>query len=359
MAFLGPGSLGTVGRAATDPGLGMQVGSSICENHSPMSELADAGMRLVVKKTFLHIEFDQLCASGAVENAGHVEHAEDVSARCREKPFRVVTILLLGEIGQAEYDEFAESEVGSEGISDDGSSQMSLDISESTPVVEFAQDLHSGAYMQGCWWIVCDLALAFDQSLCGGPPGIFLHCFSQPEVRHGVESAGQSYRQSTACAGRWADMEDSLNFPEMTGTTLFLKNLLSSANSMWLRRLFDSMGLFGKFDFVYVPVNFKTGLSYGYAFVNMVTSEDASVATLKLPDVPVDGGQTIKVCLSKQHQGLDAHIARYRNSPVMHETVPDEFKPWLLRDGQRVVFPRPTRRLLAPNLDDRKSLCEQ
>ena len=30
---------------------------------------------------------------------------------------------------------------------------------------------------------------------------------------------------------------------------------------------------------------------------------------------------------SHPYQGLDAHIERYRNSPVMHEDVPDEYKP--------------------------------
>jgi hypothetical protein len=47
-------------------------------------------------------------------------------------------------------------------------------------------------------------------------------------------------------------------------------------------------------------------------------------------------------------QGLDAHVQRYRNSPVMSESVPDECKPLLLQDGLRVPFPLPTKQLRTP-----------
>lgn len=50
------------------------------------------------------------------------------------------------------------------------------------------------------------------------------------------------------------------------------------------------------------------------------------------------------------HQGLEAHVERYRNSPVMHEDVPDTFKPVLFANGVRISFPLPTRKLRAPRL---------
>jgi hypothetical protein len=47
-------------------------------------------------------------------------------------------------------------------------------------------------------------------------------------------------------------------------------------------------------------------------------------------------------------QGLQANIDRYRNSPVMHSIVPDEFKPVLFSCGRRIPFPRPSEKLEAP-----------
>mmetsp|Transcript_41204 Transcript_41204/g.123149 ORF Transcript_41204/g.123149 Transcript_41204/m.123149 type:complete len:97 (-) Transcript_41204:455-745(-) len=55
------------------------------------------------------------------------------------------------------------------------------------------------------------------------------------------------------------------------------------------------------------------------------------------------------VSWSVLHQGLKAHIKRYRNSPLMHESVPDEYKPVLLSGGVRVSFPPPTKELAAPS----------
>ena len=42
-----------------------------------------------------------------------------------------------------------------------------------------------------------------------------------------------------------------------------------------------------------------------------------------------------KVCevkLSGPHQGFQAHVDRYRNSPVMHRSVPDEYKPMIFKE---------------------------
>lgn len=50
------------------------------------------------------------------------------------------------------------------------------------------------------------------------------------------------------------------------------------------------------------------------------------------------------------HQGLEAHIAHFRNSPVMHEDVREEHKPALFKDGERVEFPKPTKVIRAPRL---------
>lgn len=43
-------------------------------------------------------------------------------------------------------------------------------------------------------------------------------------------------------------------------------------------------------------------------------------------------------------------MLRYRDSPIMHGSVPDEFKPVIFEagTGRRVDFPEPTKKLRAP-----------
>eukprot|EP00445_Apocalathium_hangoei_P075184 CAMPEP_0204149182 /NCGR_PEP_ID=MMETSP0361-20130328/24186_1 /ASSEMBLY_ACC=CAM_ASM_000343 /TAXON_ID=268821 /ORGANISM="Scrippsiella Hangoei, Strain SHTV-5" /LENGTH=153 /DNA_ID=CAMNT_0051103645 /DNA_START=13 /DNA_END=470 /DNA_ORIENTATION=- len=65
------------------------------------------------------------------------------------------------------------------------------------------------------------------------------------------------------------------------------------------------------------------------------------------------GMPTDKVCevtWSDKLQGLPQHIERYRNSPLMHPNVPDEFKPVVYQEGLRVNFPPPTKALRPPRI---------
>lgn len=60
--------------------------------------------------------------------------------------------------------------------------------------------------------------------------------------------------------------------------------------------------------------------------------------------------KSCEVTLSNELQGFDAHVERYRSSPVMHESVPDEFKPVIFADGVRIEFPPPTKPIKQPRL---------
>jgi len=134
-------------------------------------------------------------------------------------------------------------------------------------------------------------------------------------------------------------------------TTIMLRNLPNNYTQDMLLDLIDWAGFAGKYDFLYLPMDFQTHAALGYAFVNLVSHEDAEqmreffngFASWLLP--------TNKVCSaawSHPHQGLEAHIARYRNSPLMHEDVPDSYRPILFVDGARAPFPPPTKRVKPP-----------
>jgi len=101
-----------------------------------------------------------------------------------------------------------------------------------------------------------------------------------------------------------------------------------------------------------MPVDFGTMVNLGYAIVNVSSHSDAEALRIRFDgfsswDMPSD-----EVCSASwedaEQQGLAANIERYRNSSVMHDSVPDECKPVVYVDGARAPFLPPTRRLKAP-----------
>merc|ERR1740121_2134085 len=90
---------------------------------------------------------------------------------------------------------------------------------------------------------------------------------------------------------------------------------------------------------------------FGYAFINFTKTEKAVHFTEQFEgfsDWPVESDMTCEVSWSNVLQGLEAHVERYRNSPLMHPSVPDEFRPACFDGARRVPFPAPTQRIKAP-----------
>jgi len=136
-------------------------------------------------------------------------------------------------------------------------------------------------------------------------------------------------------------------------TTVMLRNMPEKYLRDDLTRMLDNSGFTALYDFVYMPMNFRTKASFGYAFVNMVSHDDAQRCHDKFQGFKDWGVVTEKVCevsWSDMHQGLSAHIDRYRNSPVMHESVPDEYKPVMYSGGTRATFPAPTKKIRQPRI---------
>merc|ERR1712190_605954 len=154
-------------------------------------------------------------------------------------------------------------------------------------------------------------------------------------------------RRSKAAQAKVARAEDTLAAAESSGqlTTVIIRNIpVEYTRSMFLDML-DSAGFAGKYNFVYLPRDFERSFGLGYAFVNFATAEDAAPVRQNLHglrDWKIPSHKICEVGWSSRHQGLAEQIKRYRNSPVMHESVPDEYKPMLFQNGRRVAFPPPT-----------------
>lgn len=130
-------------------------------------------------------------------------------------------------------------------------------------------------------------------------------------------------------------------------TTVLLKNIPEEYTRDMLVETLNAQGFAGLVDFVYSPMDFGTRKSFGYAYINLLTPEDADqffTAFEDFSDWSVQCSRVADVDWSDR-QGLEGLIERYRNSPLMHSKVPDEAKPIMLLNGIRAGFPAPTQTL--------------
>lgn len=173
--------------------------------------------------------------------------------------------------------------------------------------------------------------------------------------------AATSERTSSDLTPRWADVADQefplsaddADIPNDDRTTLMFRNLPNNYNRSTLLQMLDSEGFRGSYDLIYLPTDFRNFAGFGYAFVNFVMHEDAKRAKASFQGYArwrVPSRKTCDVVWSGPVQGLQAHTERYRNSPVMHESVPDEYKPAVFAEGVRVSFPAPTKRIRPPRV---------
>lgn len=145
--------------------------------------------------------------------------------------------------------------------------------------------------------------------------------------------------------------------PKEAPTTICLRNFPTVCTRDMLLNIMDAEGFSGEYDFVHMPVDFQTKIALGYAVVNMVTNS-AALRFLQhfqgFERWPVGAQQACEVSWNSPSQGLAAQIDRYRNSPLMHHSVPETYRPVLLRNGVRVDFPAPTSRICKPRIRHQK-----
>merc|ERR1712083_122766 len=80
-------------------------------------------------------------------------------------------------------------------------------------------------------------------------------------------------------------------------TTVMLRNLPEGFTRDMLTAVLNSEGFLSLYDFIYMPMNFRTKASFGYAFVNMVSPLDAERCHEKLEGFTRWGVPTSKVCV--------------------------------------------------------------
>lgn len=134
------------------------------------------------------------------------------------------------------------------------------------------------------------------------------------------------------------------------GSSVMMRNLPNDYTRSMLLELLKSEGFAEKYDFVYLPIDFRSNCGLGYAFINFLSLEIAEEFREHFGGFnrwSVKSDKTCNVTWSSL-QGLDAHIERFRNSPVMHESVPEDQKPILFEGSEQIKFPEPTKKIREP-----------
>merc|ERR1712232_882219 len=135
-------------------------------------------------------------------------------------------------------------------------------------------------------------------------------------------------------------------------TTLMLRNIPQEVTRSMLLDLLRSGGLAKHILFIYLPMNLKSPGNFGYAFVDFDCTDVAEQSKEKLDGFngwSRTSGIGLEVVWSET-QGIDSHVQRYRDSPLMHASLEDEFKPAIFKNGVRIAFPPPTKPIRAPRL---------
>jgi len=223
-------------------------------------------------------------------------------------------------------------------------------------------DMQTSAHYQQCmhesWWMPMSYDTAGSSSASTG----YNH--------YGFDQASMGYEQAQAVSDPSSFMGWTENTLECcTGnavarqgqewrTTVMIRNMPNNYTREMLRDLVDSLGFAGTYDFAYLPVDFQSQAGLGYAFINFATVADALLCFERFEGFSNWKVPSEKVCTvtwSSPTQGLAAHIERYKNSPVMHQSLPDEWKPVLLQQGMRVAFPPPSKPIKTPKVRQTKN----
>jgi hypothetical protein len=138
-------------------------------------------------------------------------------------------------------------------------------------------------------------------------------------------------------------------------TSVMVRNIPNNLSRNQLVELLNTQGFHACFDFLYLPIDFAKSANLGYAYINLIDSANAirfMVAFQGFCAWQESVGKNSKKVLEVQWcasiQGCEEHVARYRDSPLMHDSVPEEYRPLLLRDGVPVPFPAPIKPVRKP-----------
>merc|ERR1711951_74226 len=126
------------------------------------------------------------------------------------------------------------------------------------------------------------------------------------------------------------------NVKENQRTTIMMRNIPNKyTKSTLLGLIQNELPGIMECDFFYLPIDFRSKSNMGYCFINFEQPKQARTFMKYFKDFSgwqFNSNKKAEVIWSQPFQGLAGHIDRYRNSPVMHDSVDEEYKPSIFLD---------------------------
>mmetsp|Transcript_29935 Transcript_29935/g.85810 ORF Transcript_29935/g.85810 Transcript_29935/m.85810 type:complete len:496 (+) Transcript_29935:94-1581(+) len=170
------------------------------------------------------------------------------------------------------------------------------------------------------------------------------------------DGGGKARQGRRGKAGEAARLQEELGRSSSSGrgrderiqyTTVMLRNIPNKyTRDMLVNQL--NTHLRGKFDFLYLPIDFKNGCNVGYGFINFRNVEACRKFVAKFSGVDVsrclpgiNNSNKVAEVTPARVQGLEDNVKRLRSSPVMQELIHHpEWMP-LVFDAEGVESPLP------------------
>jgi hypothetical protein len=192
-------------------------------------------------------------------------------------------------------------------------------------------------------------------AICGAPPGLSNELTKNPKKggrtnlsavvdSTPVSSVDQAQKPNESKCQKVAEPERASRSNRIQ-TSVTIRNLKKCTRQMLLD-LLDRQGFEGLYNLVYLPLYFRNGQNFPYAFVKFVSESaalDFQACTHGYADSVLFGDSFADVCWS-ECQGLQAMIEKFQSRRVCHPAVDDEFSPLLFKDGKIVPLPLPPQR---------------
>merc|ERR1712178_136755 len=136
-------------------------------------------------------------------------------------------------------------------------------------------------------------------------------------------------------------------------TVAMMRNIPLEYTREDVLELIDGQGFRGSYALFYLPVVFQSKLNHGYAFIHFTSSDSYEKFRERFSGFSswkVSSDRICEVSFSERFSNIDDRIEGCRNSPIMHKSVEDRFKPLLFENGQRIPFPGPNKKVKAPRI---------
>eukprot|EP00158_Paraphelidium_tribonemae_P005638 Partr_v1_DN27442_c3_g1_i1_m71832 putative Rna-binding protein len=126
-------------------------------------------------------------------------------------------------------------------------------------------------------------------------------------------------------------------------TTFMIRNIPNKYSQQMLIDMVNDTHK-GRFDFLYLRMDFRNKCNVGYAFINFPNPVDAVTFASRVCGKKWKKFNSEKVCTMSYAsiQGVEALISKFRDSQVMDEK--ESYRPKLFdSNGQEIPFPSPTK----------------